>query len=104
MKRERLNSGIDWLFAGLIGSLVVAVATPAIAASGHTPVSDDGTEAVVVNYAASSQGVSGFAGLGTLKPGAPESRAEFERLLNCNTNERILGRGNHHWSRQSLSH
>jgi len=83
MKLQRKKSGIDRLFAGLVGSLLVAAATPAIAASGNTAVSDDGTEAVAPNYSASSQGVSSFAGLGTLRAGPAESTAEFERILNA---------------------
>ena len=83
MKLQRTKSGIDRLFAGLVGSLLVAAATPAIAASGNTAVSDDGTEAVAPNYSASSQGVSGFVGSGTLRSGPAESTAEFERILNA---------------------
>ncbi len=72
------------LFAGLVGSLLVAAATPAMAASGHTAVSDDGTEAVAPNYSASSQGASSFSGTGTVRTGmAPEFAAEFNRLLNA---------------------
>ena len=73
MKLQRTKSGIDRLFAGLVGSLLVAAATPAIAASGHTAVSDDGTEAVAPNYSASSQGVSGFVGSGTRQIGTGKS-------------------------------
>jgi glutamyl endopeptidase len=83
MKLQRTKSGMDRLFAGLVGSLLVAAATPAIAASGNTAVSDDGTEAVAPNYSASSRGVSGFVGSGTLRTGAAESTAEFERILNA---------------------
>ena len=82
MKLKRTKSGIDRLFAGLVASLLVAAATPAIAASGHAAVSDDGTEAVAPNYSASSQGVSGFVGSGTVRLEPAESTAEFERILN----------------------
>jgi glutamyl endopeptidase len=81
MKLLRTKSRVDLLFAGLVGSLLLAAATPAIAASGNTAVSDDGTETVAPNYAASSRGVSSFEGLGTPRAGAAESKEELERLL-----------------------
>jgi glutamyl endopeptidase len=69
--------------AGFAGSLLMAAATAAIAASPHMAISDDGTESMASNYAATSRGVNSFAGSGAPRSGPVESASDFERILNA---------------------